>query len=118
MKELGSILKYPCPECGARMKLRNSKYGLFYGCTKFPECKATHGAHKDGEPLGIPANKETKEARIRAHDAFDRLWKPDKSKRGELYLWLAKELGIPSMNCHIGSFDKETCEKVIMLCSY
>ena len=37
------------------MVLRNSKYGLFYGCSTYPNCKASHGAHKDGKPLGTPA---------------------------------------------------------------
>ena len=28
-----------CPECGAPMVLRRSKFGkLFYGCSKYPKC--------------------------------------------------------------------------------
>jgi ssDNA-binding Zn-finger/Zn-ribbon topoisomerase 1 len=64
-----------CPDCGAMMSLRASKFGLFYGCSMFPQCRATHGAHPWGAPLGIPAKRDTKMARIRAHAAFDRLWK-------------------------------------------
>lgn len=30
-----------CPECGAPMAERNGKYGNFWGCTKYPECKGT-----------------------------------------------------------------------------
>lgn len=30
-----------CPECGAKMILRNGKFGEFYGCTKFPGCKGS-----------------------------------------------------------------------------
>lgn len=29
----------PCPECGSAMKPRTGRYGEFWGCTKFPECK-------------------------------------------------------------------------------
>ncbi len=29
----------PCPECGARMVLRRSRTGRFWGCEKYPECK-------------------------------------------------------------------------------
>lgn len=57
------------------MMLRNSRYGLFWGCSRFPECRSTHGAHPDGRPLGKPATAEVKQARIAAHAAFDRLWK-------------------------------------------
>lgn len=62
---LGTPLLHPCPECGARMVLRDSKFGLFYGCASYPRCKATHGAHKaTGQPLGIPADGPTKLERM------------------------------------------------------
>lgn len=30
-----------CPKCGGRLKLRNGKYGSFYGCSNYPKCKFT-----------------------------------------------------------------------------
>lgn len=30
-----------CPECGAAMQIRQSRYGRFYGCTRYPNCKTT-----------------------------------------------------------------------------
>jgi DNA topoisomerase-1 len=30
-----------CPECGAAMKLRNSRRGYFLGCSKYPKCRGT-----------------------------------------------------------------------------
>ena len=33
-----------CPECGAAMKLRQSRRGYFLGCTKYPKCKGTREA--------------------------------------------------------------------------
>jgi len=30
-----------CPKCGSPMVLRNGIYGLFYGCSKYPNCKGT-----------------------------------------------------------------------------
>jgi DNA topoisomerase-1 len=44
----------PCPVCGARMILRSSARGRFFGCEKFPACKGTrsfkigHKCPKDG----------------------------------------------------------------------
>ena len=99
-----------CPDCGKQMILRPSKYGLFYGCLGFPACKGSHGAHPDGRPLGVPATKETKEARIRAHEAFDKLWKGGGMTRKEAYAWLAKTIGA---TVHMGSADTALCEKVI-----
>lgn len=121
-----------CPECGAPMRLRESRFGPFFGCTTWPKCDATHGAHPDGTPLGTPADKATKRARIEAHAAFDPLWKdiaevyPNlhgralKRLRGlarsRAYQWLAAQLGIPVERCHIGMFDAETCARVVAVC--
>ncbi len=101
------------------MKLRNSRFGKFYGCTRWPDCDGTHGAHPDGKPLGVPADKETREARIRAHAAFDKLWKtrrkPHKA-RGQAYRWLRGKLNLDRHECHIGGFDKAGCARVIEVC--
>lgn len=29
----------PCPECGAKTRLRQGRFGEFYGCTAYPKCK-------------------------------------------------------------------------------
>lgn len=31
-----------CPLCGGDLVLRNGKYGKFYGCSNYPNCKYTH----------------------------------------------------------------------------
>jgi ssDNA-binding Zn-finger/Zn-ribbon topoisomerase 1 len=103
------------------MVLRESRFGPFYGCVRYPACDATHGAHADGTPLGIPANKETREARIAAHAAFDELWKKatkkgKKSARQKAYAWLREELDLTREECHIGRFDKAMCARVIEVC--
>ena len=28
-----------CPNCGKPMQIRKGRYGLFFGCTGYPECK-------------------------------------------------------------------------------
>ena len=30
-----------CPKCGGEMVLKNGKYGKFWACKKYPECKGT-----------------------------------------------------------------------------
>ena len=30
-----------CPRCNGTLKLRNGKYGSFYGCSNYPNCKFT-----------------------------------------------------------------------------
>lgn len=102
-----------CGECGSPMELRKSpKYkSPFWGCTQFPKCRGTHGAHPDGRPLGIPANRETKDARIRAHAAFDALWKEGHMSRRKAYAWLANKLN--QTEAHIGEMSIGECNRVI-----
>lgn len=104
-----------CPECKAPMRLRGSKFGLFYGCTRWPECDATHGAHPSGEPLGIPATRETKRWRIKAHEAFDLLWKRPTGymSRSDAYAWMTQIMGLPKEEAHIGRFTIEQCQALI-----
>ena len=30
-----------CPKCESPMVQRNGKYGAFWGCTRYPECRGT-----------------------------------------------------------------------------
>lgn len=30
-----------CPDCGAPLRLRNGRYGDFWGCTRYPKCRYT-----------------------------------------------------------------------------
>lgn len=110
-----------CPECGSPMVLRetskfkhkNGEGRKFYGCSNFPTCTATHGAHPDGRPLGIPGNTETKKARIAAHEVFDELWKSGEMSRKQAYRWLAEQMGVEEV--HFGEFSKEQCEEAIRI---
>lgn len=105
-----------CGECQSPMILRESRYGKFWGCSQYPECKGTHGAHQaDGRPLGIPADKETKEARIKAHAAFDELWKGRQMTRTAAYQWMGEAMALEPANRHIGRFTKEQCARLIAL---
>ena len=116
------------------MVLRDSHQGKFYGCVKYPECKATHGAYDEtGEPLGVPGDLETRQARMRAHDAFDPLWEDALSlyertpggrgpafllrvTRARAYAWLAESLSMTRDECHIGRFDVFHCDLTVRVC--
>ena len=126
----------PCPDCTGKLYLKETRYGLAYLCENWPACKGAHGAHPDGKPLGTPASKETRLARIRAHAAFDSTWrKPwehipdysdvDNSKkrrylervaRNRSYAWLREQLYLTEDECHIGAFSIEKCNSVVKAC--
>lgn len=114
----GSVTCY----CGAPMRLVKSVYGRFYACTQYPHCDGKVGAHQDtGEPLGRPADKPTREARVAAHAAFDPLWhgksSPFRGRRKRANQWLRQALGISEGECHVAMFDAAMCRRVIEVCT-
>lgn len=111
---------YPkvCNICGGKVEYIENKliYGKSYGngyayrCTS---CGAYVGTHKSRpkEALGLLADKEMRDWKMKCHDIFDSLWKGRKrqsAKRNMCYVWLAKQLDIPLSECHFGYFDLET----------
>lgn len=117
------LFDLPCGECQEPMVLRYSQKfeNHFYGCSHYPECDGLHGAKPDGSPKGIPGNKATRKARIKAHSVFDQLWRvgsPLKGKRksrSEAYNWMRKAMKLSHSEAHIGRFDKGQCEKLVTL---
>lgn len=98
-----------CADCGHGMVLRRSAHGPFYGCSRFPDCRATHGAHPDGQPLGVPGTRATKDARISAHAVFDRLWENGQMSRSQAYAWMRDATGFS----HIARLDESQCAELI-----
>ena len=93
-----------CAECGAIMHLIHAKYGLFYSCSKFPECRGTHGAHPDGRPLGVPATAAVRKLRREVHELAENLWKwKIKRERKAMYVWLKNN----TASGHIGEMEQE-----------
>ena len=102
-----------CPICRSLMILRNSRYGKFWGCSQWPKCKATHGAHPDGRPLGVPGNDATKISRIEAHAKFDTWWKVEGITRKEAYRNLQRIMNLSKNDAHIGRFTVEQCRMLM-----
>ncbi|MBZ0137811.1 MAG: type I DNA topoisomerase [Planctomycetes bacterium] len=51
LDENGELM--PCPICNSEMIERWSRFGKFYGCTKFPDCKGTVPLNRDGKILRV-----------------------------------------------------------------
>lgn len=100
-----------------KFRYRDGASRKFYGCSRFPDCCATHGAHPDGRPVGTPANIQTKKARMVAHVAFDEWRFAHSHSKTEAYKWLAGELGVPEKEAHMGQMNKVACEAVVVICS-
>jgi hypothetical protein len=133
-----------CPYCSQPAKLVTGKViyphrpdlhdRKFWHCAP---CQAYVGCHRAGKgeaPLGRLANAELRMWKMRAHEAFDPLWKELVDKeievrggqapkgikqrhRTDAYKNLAQDLGIALEDCHIGMFDVETCQRVVSICN-
>ena len=111
-----------CNICGGRVihttndKIYNGrKYGNGY-CYLCTNCWASVGTHKDNPQiaLGILANKEMKNLKIKCHDLFDSFWTTSKQRKKE-YKWLADQLGISVQECHFGYFDLDMLNKALVI---
>lgn len=119
-----------CDYCGAppvycpssEHVYRGVDYGPIYQCAG---CDAWVGVHRGTlRALGRLANKELRQAKQRAHAAFDPLWQrvmerdglPKYRARGRGYKWLAEQMGLTREQMHIGELDVDQCAKVVEIC--
>jgi len=58
VKTKGSVTEFDCPLCGTKMVKKHSKFGEFFGCGNYPECKHISKIGKDGKPLEKSEAKE------------------------------------------------------------
>ena len=97
-------------------------YGKTYG--KWPYiyrcegCKAYVGCHEGTKiPLGVLADRSTRNLRVKAHEELDKLWRSGLMSRAKAYNWLAGELGIDTSQCHISWLTKDQLKDVATLSS-
>lgn len=104
--------------------ISNSKiYGKEYGsgkCYYCTKCGAYVGTHKPNpkKALGILANKEMRDMKMKCHNLFDLQWKNELTSkkrhiaRRRAYKELADKLNISIENCHFGYFNLDMLNKV------
>lgn len=115
-----------CPYCGAQAALRPSTvvYGdkarpgeFLYVCPRYPACNSYVGAHKKSLlPMGTMANGDLRNKRIRAHQAFDRLWKYGIMEKWQAYRWMQAKFSLSSEQAHIAKFSEYMCDQLICVC--
>lgn len=111
-----------CPYCGISPSLTETKFGKRWSC--YP-CEAYVGVHKGTEiPLGSLADAKLRERRMDVHHYFDQMWRfailkrsiSKREARGAAYAWLAAEMGMMPVECHIAMMDLDECALAIKLC--
>lgn len=124
--EKSDWLKRPdkCHSCGSeRIICTENKiiYGSNYG--DWPliwycyECTSLVSCHPNTTiPMGYMATQKVRQARRRAHKAFDPIHRKYKiMSRTQAYKWLSSMMNIPREKCHISMLNEEQCEQVISL---
>ena len=96
-------MKIYCCQCKKDIKPIKVKGALVYPYnTKLQDldfwmcqrCKNFVGCHPNStRPLGVIANKEIKQMRIKIHNLLDPIWKSGKMSRKEVYKQLSDVLG-------------------------
>jgi len=86
----------------------------YYYCRRCPAYVATHKG--TWIPHGTLADRDTRRARMEAHEEFDKLWKDGYMTRSDAYKWLSEKMGLQVVNCHIGFFTEEQCKQTIRAC--
>lgn len=109
-------MNLPCPDCGGRMALRESKHGTFYGCTNYPICKGTRRLVR-GEADPNAPDTHTRTMRSQARDALLILQSKRGWSHGRVVAWLTDTLNLEPHQCDVNTFDAELCEAVIGLCN-
>jgi len=122
---LKKIKPVVCPYCGSVAILRDGSYvhgtgslvKKLYVCSRYPECDSYVGVFKDGmTPKGSLANSELRNKRIRAHRAFDEIWKNGIMTRGQAYQWMQYKFGLSRNQAHIGYFSDYMCIQLLDAC--
>ena len=99
-----------CPVCHSPMGLEKGRYGLYYRCLRYPKCKANHSAFSNGDPMGFPADRKTRQKRIKLHKLLKRVWNDkDLKERKKMYDWLKQN----SENGHVSLMNWEEVNQVI-----
>jgi len=92
-KKTGKPAGKNCPECGSPMIERFGRYGKFYACSKFPECKHTESLKENKIDIACPKCKQGKLAAKR-------------TKKGKVFYGCDR---FPK--CDFALWDKPTGEK-------
>lgn len=108
-----------CPYCGCEAEFvdsarvyRGKSYGMIYDCRP---CDAYVGVHKGTDkPLGTLANRELRQMRMRAHAAFDPMWKRGTMSRRDAYGWMQRTFGMTAEQAHISRFGVAECERLLV----
>ncbi len=105
-------LRKVCPLHKVRLQGSMTKYGRRFVCTA-AGCTVIAW---DGS-TSTPADQETRDARIKAHAAFNPHFENrPKRRRHFCYTSLARVLGIAVERCHIGMMDAYECDRVVLAC--
>ena len=52
-KHDASLLHTACPKCNGQLTLKTGRYGKFYGCSNYPDCRNTESVNVDQQRRSV-----------------------------------------------------------------
>jgi DNA topoisomerase-1 len=74
--DANEVTDIPCPKCGRMLKIKRGRFGKFYACSGYPECRHTQPIEAEKEMAPV-------------NEACPKCGKPMRVKRGRFGLFLA-----------------------------
>lgn len=101
-----------CPKHQKKLVACSTKWGTRYNCpTDGCTVVLWNGS------TSTPADYQTRQARIQAHNSFDELWRSGVFTRREAYKKLEVFLGLSRKETHIGHFNIKQCQRTLDFCN-
>lgn len=103
-----------CPRHRTTLIKFHGPFGPYWACPFRPQGCDIVGNYSPHDRQFRLSNQELRDARKRAHAAFDLIWIEGHMTRSAAYEWLACQLGIKNgaRDCHFKHFDLALCERV------
>lgn len=86
----------------------------FYLCRP---CETWAPRANNGAPLALMADARVRLLRIRAHAAFDPMWKSGSMTRSAAYAWLRTATGLTAEQCHMSWMGEWELRMVLAACA-
>ncbi len=84
----------------------------------YPKCDSYVRAHDVSKlPMGTLANGDLRNKRIKAHQAFGKMWQSGIMTKRQAYLWMQGKFGLNEDQAHIGKFGEYMCDELIKVCN-
>jgi ssDNA-binding Zn-finger/Zn-ribbon topoisomerase 1 len=104
-----------CPLCKSKMRIKNGKWGIFYGCVNFSQtgCKGVFKCNQETAEINpLDLDPEVREYRELVRESM-RSFSCEETRR-KFFATLPKHLGLPREQCKLPQLDIAQCKECLL----